>query len=75
MQYRRAKSPGSSYFFDEDFRNHLDYIHYNPVRHGLVSVPKDWRYSSFHQYVKRSVYDVNWGGSEIPAINSAVGME
>ena len=60
---------------EEDFRNHVDYIHYNPVRHGLVSVPKDWRYSSFHQYVKRSVYDVNWGGSEIPAINSAVGME
>ncbi len=34
---------------DRDFVNHLEYIHYNPVHHGLVNAPKDWQYSSFHR--------------------------
>ncbi len=53
----------------------MNYIHYNPVRHGLVSCPKDWEYSSFHRYVQRGVYDVNWGSSEIPVFDVSVGME
>ncbi|EAZ91247.1 REP-associated tyrosine transposase [Crocosphaera chwakensis] len=60
---------------EEDFINHADYIHYNPVHHGLVSRPKDWEYSSFHRYVQRGVYDVNWGSSEIPVFDVSVGME
>ena len=34
----------------KDYKRHLDYIHSNPVKHGLVSMPKDWPYSSFHRY-------------------------
>ncbi len=47
---------------DRDYRNHMDYIHYNPVRHGLVSRVRDWRYSTFHRYVRKGVYTNNWSG-------------
>nr|WP_198648808.1 hypothetical protein [Cyanothece sp. BG0011] len=60
---------------EQDFINHVDYIHYNPVHHGLVSRPKHWEYSSFHRYVQRGVYDVDWGRSEIPVFDVSVGME
>ena len=46
---------------EDDFEHHFDYIHYNPVKHGLVQCPRDWRYSSFHRWVKRGVYDPDWG--------------
>jgi putative transposase len=46
---------------ERDLNQHIDYIHYNPVHHGLVESPKDWQYSSFHQYVKRGEYDIDWG--------------
>ena len=43
-----------------DFNHHMDYIHYNPVKHGLVKKVSDWPYSSFHLCVKRNIYPVNW---------------
>ena len=46
---------------DEDLHKHLDYIHLNPVKHGLVTNPADWPYSTFYRYVKQSLYPVNWG--------------
>jgi putative transposase len=46
---------------DHDFQNHLDYIHYNPVKHGLVANPGDWPASTFHRYVKAGLYPANWG--------------
>lgn len=45
---------------EEDFIRHVEYIHYNPVKHGLVRCPVDWRWSSFHRYVKLGVYPENW---------------
>lgn len=60
---------------EEDFNRHVDYIHYNPVHHGLVLAPKDWQYSSFHRFVERGVYDLNWGASEIPVFDVDTGME
>jgi putative transposase len=60
---------------EQDFNHHVDYIHYNPVHHGLVLSPKDWQYSSFHRYVQRGVYALDWGVSEIPVFDSWVGME
>jgi putative transposase len=45
-----------------DWKNHLDYIHYNPVKHGLVSSPNDWQASSFSHWVGRGMYEVGWGG-------------
>jgi putative transposase len=59
---------------EQDFNHHVDYIHYNPVKHGLVLSPKDWQYSSFDRYVKRGVYDLDWGNSEI-LFDSLIGME
>ncbi|MBN1366965.1 MAG: transposase [Dehalococcoidales bacterium] len=48
----------------QDFNNHCDYIHYNPVKHGLVSSPVEWKYSSFKDFVKEGFYEPDWG-SEI----------
>ncbi|NET39732.1 MAG: hypothetical protein F6K19_48535 [Cyanothece sp. SIO1E1] len=44
-----------------DLRQHVDYIHYNPVKHRLVEAPHDWPYSSFHRYVAQGLYLENWG--------------
>ncbi len=46
---------------EEDLRNHLDYIHYNPVKHGFVGNVADWPYSTFHRFVKQGFYPPNWG--------------
>jgi len=42
---------------EEDWRHHVDYIHYNPVKHGYVLRPQDWEYGSFHQAVRKGWYD------------------
>ena len=47
---------------EADFERHADYIHYNPVKHGLVSQVVDWRYSSFHRYVRQGILPMDWGG-------------
>ncbi len=44
-----------------DLINHIDYIHYNPVKHGLVKSVCDWPYSSFHQHVKKGWLETDWG--------------
>lgn len=44
---------------DNDYKNHVDYIHYNPVKHGYVTSPKDWLHSSFNHFVKKGVYPEN----------------
>lgn len=46
---------------DEDFARHLDYIHYNPVKHGCAARAADWPYSTFQKWVKRGVYAEDWG--------------
>jgi putative transposase len=46
---------------EDDFNRHLDYIHWNPVKHGLVSKVNDWPYSSFHRLVRNGWYSENWG--------------
>ena len=45
---------------DRDYEQHVNYIHWNPVKHGWVKRAKDWRYSSFHGYVRRGVYSADW---------------
>ena len=45
-----------------DFERHVDYVHFNPVKHRLVSRPVDWPYSSFHIYVRRGVLPADWAG-------------
>ena len=46
---------------EDDLHRCLDYIHYNPVKHGYVERPYDWDSSTFKQHVKRGFYDMNWG--------------
>jgi putative transposase len=48
----------------EDFNNHCDYIHYNPVKHGLVNLPLEWEYSSFRKFIEKGLYDKDWGKLE-----------
>ena len=45
---------------DEDYRRHLDYIHYNPVKHGYVGDPKDWAFSSLRRWMDRGAYPEDW---------------
>jgi putative transposase len=45
----------------QDFNNHVDYIHWNPVKHGHVERVCDWPHSSFHRYVKQGIYSNDWG--------------
>jgi len=48
----------------KDYNAHMDYILFNPVKHRLVSSPKDWEYSSFHRLVIEGVYDIEWGSAQ-----------
>jgi putative transposase len=48
---------------DNDFARHVDYIHINPVKHGLVTRVVDWPYSSFHRLVKLGIYPPDWAGN------------
>ncbi|HNP50796.1 MAG TPA: transposase [Nitrosomonas nitrosa] len=47
---------------ERDYANHVDYIHYNPVKHGYVTRVIDWPYSSFHRHVRSGRLDSEWGG-------------
>ena len=47
---------------ERDFERHVDYIHFNPVKHGLVARVKDWPHSSFHRMVRFGVYPDDWAG-------------
>jgi len=60
---------------DRDFAAHVDYIHYNPVKHGYVKSPREWEYSTFNRYVKEGIYDINWGETEDVIFDDGVGNE
>ncbi len=47
---------------DADFAAHMDYVHINPLKHGLVQQVADWPYSTFHRLVVEGVYPLNWAG-------------
>jgi putative transposase len=47
---------------EKDFERHVDYIHFNPVKHCLVGRVRDWPYSSFHKYVRQGVLPEDWAG-------------
>jgi putative transposase len=48
---------------ETDLESHVDYIHFNPVKHGYVTRPADWPYSSIHRYIRRGWIDPDWGGT------------
>ena len=44
-----------------DYRHHVDYIHFNPVKHGYVCSPFDWKHSTAREHLRRGVYAPDWG--------------
>jgi putative transposase len=57
---------------DTDLERHVDYIHFNPVKHGHVTRVADWPHSSFHRYVDRGLLAADWGG-DVRAIQGSFG--
>jgi putative transposase len=47
---------------ESDYARHVDYIHFNPVKHGHVRRVRDWPHSSFHRMVRLGVYPEDWAG-------------
>ncbi len=60
---------------ERDFEAHLDYIHANPVQHGLVARPIDWPHSTFGVWLERGAYDPWWGTDEMPPLPGWAGRD
>ncbi|MEQ1599590.1 MAG: transposase [Methylotenera sp.] len=54
---------------EADYQAHMDYVHINPLKHGLVKLVCDWPYSTFHHWVKLGVYLENWAGGVESILN------
>jgi putative transposase len=57
---------------ENDLGTHVDYIHYNPVKHGCTDAPEKWTASTFAFWAERGYYNIGWGHAEPPEI---AGME
>jgi putative transposase len=55
---------------DEDFERHVDYIHFNPVKHGYAKRPADWPHSSLHRYIRTGLRASSWGEDDEPSIQT-----
>ena len=55
---------------EDDFRKHVDYIHWNPVKHGWTRKVADWPHSSFHAYLRKGMYEKTWGGLAIADVKA-----
>jgi putative transposase len=65
MENRRFGSVGSGstpFATKSILERHVDYIHFNPVKHSLVTRVRDWPYSSFHRFVRRGILPQDWAG-------------
>lgn len=60
---------------EQDMKNHVEYIHYNPVKHGLVTSPVDWPLSSIHRYVLNGLYTPDWGADKKTESVDDIGRE
>ena len=49
---------------EDDLKRCVDYVHWNPVKHGIVRQVVDYPWSSFHRFVKLGEYESNWGGKD-----------
>jgi len=50
---------------ETDLQRHVDYLHYNPVKHGWCARAADWPYSSFHRFVQQGLLPADWGGDAV----------
>lgn len=57
---------------ETDFDNHCDYIHYNPVRHGLCDRPQSWNFSSIHRFMQIGIYSLDWGQDYAIDLNTTI---
>ena len=57
---------------EDDLARHVDYIHFNPVKHGHVKSPVEWPYSSIHRYIRKGFVSFDWG-MDIAADESGFG--
>lgn len=60
---------------EDDFQRHLDYIHYNPVKHGIVQSAYEYQFSSFRVYIERDMYSPDWGVDAAPLQISTMEVE
>ena len=60
---------------EKDYIDHIEYIHYNPVKHGLTKSPVLWPHSSFHRFVREGIYEKKWGSEIKIQFKNIVGME
>jgi putative transposase len=58
---------------DTDHARHVDYVHINPLKHGLVTAVADWPYSSFHRHVREGIYAPDWAAD--PGLEPVGGRE
>ncbi len=58
---------------EDDWQRHMDYLHYNPVKHGFVDTPLEWEFSSFKREISRGFYVADWGKNGAPG--TIVGMK
>ena len=59
---------------EKDFNLHVDYIHYNPVKHGMVTRPVDWQHSSIHRYIRHKIIHSDWGSGSL-ILSDCIGHE
>lgn len=57
---------------DQDLQQHVDYIHFNPVKHGYVMKASDWPYSSIHREIDRGNVTEDWGFLDVDFNNQEV---
>ena len=55
---------------EEDYARHLDYVHYNPVKHGHVTSVAKWPYSTFHRWVQAGAYPIGWGSGCVTDVDA-----
>ena len=58
---------------DTDLARHVDYIHFNPVKHGLVKRVVDWPYASFHRFVRQGICTPDWAGADMKSDSGSYG--
>jgi putative transposase len=72
INHRREKNIWQKRFWehcirdDNDYKKCLDYIYYNPVKHGYVKAPHEWAFSTFKRDVAKGIYERNWARSLVP---------
>ncbi|MGK5094177.1 transposase [Deltaproteobacteria bacterium TL4] len=60
---------------EDDYWRHVDYIHYNPVKHGWVKEPVQWQWSSVHRFIEEKRISPDWGSEGSVSMPENIGME